>query len=108
VHLIPALLAQTEQADAGSDRGLLMSLFVWLFVGLVAGFLASKIVNRSGEGVVRDIILGLVGSFVGGFLFHLFGVHRDGSILLSIVVATVGAILVLVIYHKLIRSRRRV
>ena len=83
-----------------------MSIVVWLFIGLVAGFLASKIVNKTGEGMIRDIILGLIGSVVGGFLFHLVGIHRDGSILLSIVVATVGAILVLVIYHKLVHSRR--
>lgn len=77
-----------------------------LFVGLVAGFLASKIVNKRGEGLVRDVLLGIVGSVVGGFLIHLLGDHRDGSILISIVVATLGAVLVLVVYHKLVRPRR--
>jgi len=80
-----------------------MSIIGWIVLGLIAGFIASKIVNKRGEGVVMDIVLGLVGAMVGGFLIHLMGFHCNGSILWSIVVATLGAILVLVIYHKLIR-----
>lgn len=106
VNVLPALLAQTVQADSSDERGWLMSIIVWLVVGLVAGFLASKVVNRHGEGLVRDILLGLVGSIVGGFIIHLLGFHRNGSIILSIIVAMLGAILVLVVYHKLIRARR--
>jgi uncharacterized membrane protein YeaQ/YmgE (transglycosylase-associated protein family) len=97
------LLAQTPVA-ADDQRSMLMSIIIWLFIGLVAGFLGSKIVNKSGDGIVLDIILGLVGSFVGGFLFSLIGIHAGGP-LGSIVVATVGAVLVLVVYHKLIRGR---
>jgi uncharacterized membrane protein YeaQ/YmgE (transglycosylase-associated protein family) len=108
LHLSSFLAQNTTTVDTGDDRGLLMRLIVWLVVGLIAGFLASKIVNKRGEGLGRDIVLGLVGSLVGGFIFHLFGVHRDGSFILSIVVATIGAIIVLVIYHKLIRSNRTV
>jgi uncharacterized membrane protein YeaQ/YmgE (transglycosylase-associated protein family) len=108
VNIFPALLAQIAQADPSNDRGVLMSFVVWLIVGLVAGFLASKIVNKRGEGLVRDILLGLVGSIVGGFVIHLLGFHRNGSIILSIVVATLGAVLVLVIYHKMIRTSRTV
>jgi uncharacterized membrane protein YeaQ/YmgE (transglycosylase-associated protein family) len=51
-----------------------------------------------------DIVLGLIGSVVGGFLFHLLGIHRNGSLILSIIVATIGAIVVLLIYHKLIKG----
>jgi len=96
-------LAQANQPAPDDQRGMLMSMVVWLFVGLVAGFLGSKIVNKRGEGIVRDIILGLIGAFVGGLLFSLVGIHA-GGIIGSIVVATIGAILVLVIYHKLIRK----
>src|SRR5690349_23575571 len=63
----PTYLAQSVQAGPpapADDRGLLMSVLVWLLVGLVAGFLASKLVNKRGEGIVRDILLGLVGSLV--------------------------------------------
>jgi uncharacterized membrane protein YeaQ/YmgE (transglycosylase-associated protein family) len=75
--------------------------------GLIAGFLASKIVNKRGEGILMDIVLGLVGSFVGGFIVHALGFRRDGSLIVSIVVATLGAVLVLVVYHKLILGGRR-
>lgn len=100
-----SFLAQTVTAEASTDRGMLMSIIIWLFVGAVAGFLASRIVNKTGEGLLMDIILGIVGSFVGGFLFSLLGIHA-GGIIGSIAVATVGAILVLVIYHKMIRGGR--
>ncbi len=100
---IAPLLAQTP-SPADDQHGMLMSIIIWLFIGLVAGFLGSKIVNKSGDGIVLDIILGLIGSVVGGFLFSLVGIHA-GGLIGSIVVATIGAIIVLVIYHKLIRGR---
>ena len=50
-----------------------MSIVVWVVLGLIAGFIASKIVNRSGEGLVMDVVLGVVGALVGGFLFSLIG-----------------------------------
>jgi uncharacterized membrane protein YeaQ/YmgE (transglycosylase-associated protein family) len=101
------LLAQSVQVSTGpDDRGMLTSVVIWLFVGLVAGFLGSKIINKRGDGILVDIVLGLVGSFVGGFLFNLLGIHSSGSIVFSILVATIGAIIVLVIYHKLSGSGR--
>src|SRR6478672_10956882 len=81
-----------------------MGIIAWLVVGLVAGFLGSKIVNKRGEGILLDIVLGLVGAFVGGFLFSLLGVRSNGSMIFSIVVATIGAVLVLLVYHKVIRG----
>jgi uncharacterized membrane protein YeaQ/YmgE (transglycosylase-associated protein family) len=83
-----------------------MSLLSWLIVGLLAGWIGSMVVNRRGEGLIMDIVLGVVGAFVGGFLFHLFG-HSgvNGLNLYSIFVAAVGAIAVLVVYHALIRPR---
>ena len=79
-----------------------MSILAWVVLGLIAGFIASKIVNKTGEGLVLDLVLGVVGAVVGGFVFSLFGMAGvTGLNLYSIVVATVGAILVLAIYHLL-------
>ena len=50
-----------------------MSIFAWIVLGLIAGWIGSKIVNKSGEGFFLDIVLGVVGALVGGFLFSLFG-----------------------------------
>jgi len=79
-----------------------MSFLAWIVLGLIAGFIASKIVNKTGEGVIMDIVLGIVGAVVGGWLFNTFGhVGVTGVNLYSILVAVVGAIVVLVIYHAL-------
>jgi uncharacterized membrane protein YeaQ/YmgE (transglycosylase-associated protein family) len=75
-------------------------------LGLIAGFIASKIINKSGEGLVLDIVLGIVGAFVGGFLFSLVGAAPvTGFNLYSMFVAVIGAIVVLVIYHAIFRRR---
>jgi uncharacterized membrane protein YeaQ/YmgE (transglycosylase-associated protein family) len=50
-----------------------MSFVAWIILGLVAGFVGSKIVNKTGEGLFLDIILGIVGAVVGGWLFYMFG-----------------------------------
>ena len=83
-----------------------MSLIAWIVVGLVAGWIGSMIVNRRGVGLIMDIVLGVVGAFVGGFLFHLFG-HTgvNGINLYSIFVAAGGAAAVLVVYHAIARPR---
>jgi uncharacterized membrane protein YeaQ/YmgE (transglycosylase-associated protein family) len=84
-----------------------MSILAWIILGLIAGFIASKLVNRTGSGLVMDLLLGVVGAFVGGFLFTRFGAAGvTGLNIYSILVATLGAIVVLVIYHAL--SGRRV
>ena len=79
-----------------------MSILAWIILGLVAGFIASKLVNRTGSGIVMDLLLGVVGAFVGGFLFTRFGAAGvTGLNLYSILVASVGAAVVLFIYHAL-------
>lgn len=84
-----------------------MSILAWLVLGIVAGFIASKLVNRSGSGIVMDLLLGVVGAFIGGFLFTRFGAAGvTGLNLYSIMVATLGAVVLLVIYHA-IEGRRR-
>ena len=83
-----------------------MSVVAWILLGLVAGFIASKIVNHSGEGVVLDIVLGVVGAVVGGFAFNLFGAAGvTGLNVWSLFVAVMGAILVLVVKHALLGKR---
>ena len=50
-----------------------MGIISWIILGLIAGFIGSKIVNRTGEGIVLDVILGVVGAVIGGYLFSFFG-----------------------------------
>jgi uncharacterized membrane protein YeaQ/YmgE (transglycosylase-associated protein family) len=83
-----------------------MSILAWIVLGLVAGFIASKVVNKSGDGMLIDILLGVVGAVVGGWLFNTFGMAGvTGLNLYSILVAAVGAIVFLVIYHAITRRR---
>ena len=87
-----------------------MTVLAWILLGLIAGFIGSKIVNKTGEGVLVDIVLGIVGALVGGFLFNQFGAAGvTGLNVYSILVATLGAVVVLVVYHALTgRGRRRI
>jgi uncharacterized membrane protein YeaQ/YmgE (transglycosylase-associated protein family) len=83
-----------------------MSLFAWIVLGLVAGFIGSKIVNRRGEGILLDILLGVVGAFAGGWLFHIFGAPGVGGLnIYSLFVAVVGSVVLLVLYHAVFRRR---
>jgi len=71
---------------------------------LVAGFVASKIVNKSGEGLIRDLILGVIGAFVGGWIMETFGkAGVSGLNLYSFIVAIVGSVIVLVVFHAIRR-----
>jgi uncharacterized membrane protein YeaQ/YmgE (transglycosylase-associated protein family) len=83
-----------------------MSFLAWIVLGLVAGFIGSKIVNHHGEGFILDIILGIVGAFVGGWLFTLLGGSPVSGInLRSLFVAVVGSVIVLVLWHAVLRRR---
>ena len=83
-----------------------MSIIGWIVLGLIAGFIASRIVNKSGAGCLLDIILGVVGALVGGYLFTEFGAAGiTGFNLYSLLVAVVGAIVVLVLYHAITGRR---
>jgi len=82
-----------------------MSILAWIVLGLIAGFIGSKIVNKQGEGLILDIILGVVGAVVGGWLFGLFGgAGVSGLNLYSLLVAVVGAIVVLLVFHAIRRA----
>lgn len=82
-----------------------MSFLAWIVLGLIAGFIGSKIVNKTGEGIILDIILGIVGAIIGGWLFTSLGAGGvTGLNLYSIAVAVVGAVVVLVLYHAIRRA----
>ena len=83
-----------------------MNIIAWLILGLIAGFIGSKIVNRSGEGFLLDIVLGIVGAIVGGALFNFFGARGiTGLNIYSVVVAVIGSIVVLWLYHTITGRR---
>jgi uncharacterized membrane protein YeaQ/YmgE (transglycosylase-associated protein family) len=81
-----------------------MGIISWIILGLIAGFIASKIVNRTGSGLVLDLVLGMVGAAVGGFIFSgLFGMSGvTGLNIWSIIVSVIGAAIVLWVYERLI------
>lgn len=82
-----------------------MSILAWVVLGLIAGFIGSKLVNKRGEGMFLDIILGIIGAVVGGWVFNAFGAAGvSGLNIYSLVVAVIGAVLVLVIYHAIRRA----
>ena len=81
-----------------------MGILAWIILGLVAGFIGSKLVNKTGEGLIMDIVLGIVGAVGGGFVFSLFGAGGvTGLNLYSLVVAVIGAVVVLLAYHAIVR-----
>ena len=82
-----------------------MSFLAWIVLGLLAGFIGSKIVNRRGEGVILDIVLGIVGAIVGGWLFSTFGASGvTGLNVYSLLVAVIGSVVLLVVYHAIRRT----
>ncbi|MFC5069222.1 GlsB/YeaQ/YmgE family stress response membrane protein [Flaviflagellibacter deserti] len=83
-----------------------MSVIGWIVLGLIAGFIASKIVNESGQGMLMDIVLGIVGAIVGGLVFSFFGAAGvTGFNIWSLIVAVIGSIIVLWLYHTMTGRR---
>ena len=84
-----------------------MSIIGWIIFGLIAGFIASKIVNKSGSGVMLDIVLGVIGAVVGGYLVSFFtgGQWQTTFDIPSMIVAIVGAVVVLFLYHAIFGRR---
>jgi uncharacterized membrane protein YeaQ/YmgE (transglycosylase-associated protein family) len=92
------MLAATAEAT--------MSVIGWVILGLIAGFIASKVVNKTGEGVILDIVLGIIGAVVGGFIFNAVGEPGvTGFNIWSMFVAVIGAIVVLALYHAIVGRR---
>ena len=78
----------------------------WLVLGLVAGFIGNKLFGSSGQGLVLDIVLGIVGAVVGGLIFSFFGAAGvTGFNIWSLIVAVIGALVVLYVYHNFVAKR---
>jgi len=83
-----------------------MSVIGWIVFGLICGFIASRVVNRRGEGCILNVVIGIVGACVGGFIFtQIGGSGITGFNLYSMFIAIVGAIVFLLIYHALTGRR---
>jgi uncharacterized membrane protein YeaQ/YmgE (transglycosylase-associated protein family) len=83
-----------------------MSIVSWIILGLIAGFIGSKIVNKRGEGLMLDVALGVVGAVVGGVIFSFLGASGiTGINFYSMIVAVIGSVLVLWVYHTLTGRR---
>ncbi len=84
-----------------------MSIIAWIILGLLAGWIASMIMGGGGYGVVGDIIVGIIGALIGGFITGpLFGIDVTGFNVTSLIVAIVGAIILIAIYRALVSPRR--
>lgn len=81
-----------------------MSILMWIVVGLVAGWLTGKIMKGSGYGFFVDILLGIAGALVGGFIANHLGLDAHGSFLYSTLIALGGAIILVVILRLLKRA----
>ena len=98
----------TQPPQTAPETGALeiyMSFFAWIVLGLLAGFIASHLVNHRGEGMVLDILLGIVGAIVGGWVFRFFGASGVTQLnLYSVIVAVIGAVVFLLVYHAIRRG----
>lgn len=84
-----------------------MGILSWIVLGAIAGWIGSLIVNKTGEGLFRDIILGIVGGIVGGWIFSAAGsTGVTGFNLWSLFVAVIGAVVLLVLYHAIFGRHR--
>ncbi len=81
-----------------------MHLLWFIIIGLVAGWLAGKIMKGKGFGIVGDIIVGVIGALIGGFLFRALGVSTEGGLLGSLIVAVIGAVVLLYVLRLFKKS----
>lgn len=96
---VPALAQSSANSETLAESA---GIIAWIVVGLIGGYLASRVVNKTGEGMLRDILLGIVGGVIGGVIFRAFGSHGvTGVNVWSILVAFVGGIVVLFLYHAI-------
>jgi uncharacterized membrane protein YeaQ/YmgE (transglycosylase-associated protein family) len=78
-----------------------MAILVWIIVGAIAGFLASKVLTGRGMGLLWDIVVGIVGAFLGGWLAGLVGIPVSTGTLTvgGLVAAFVGAVILLIVFR---------
>jgi uncharacterized membrane protein YeaQ/YmgE (transglycosylase-associated protein family) len=85
-----------------------MGILSWIVLGGIAGWIGSILINRTGEGVFRDIVLGIVGGVIGGWIFAALGsTGVTGFNLWSLFVAVVGAVVILSLYHAIVRRNEQ-
>lgn len=84
---------------------MVMGVLGWIVLGLIAGYIASATVNKRGEGLPMNIVLGILGAVLGGWLFNTFGITGvTGFNVWSLLVAVIGAVVFLVVWHSVRRS----
>jgi len=83
-----------------------MHILWWIVVGLVAGWATGKIMRGSGYGVLMDIVLGIAGALLGGFLMQSLGYASQGGLLYTIVVAIGGAVILTAVARFFLRGAR--
>ena len=82
-----------------------MHLIAWVLAGLIAGFIASRVVNQTGKGLLLDILLGIAGGVAGGWVAGILGFQvRSGFNVPSVMVAVIGGVVILMIYHGIQRN----
>ncbi|HET9110057.1 MAG TPA: GlsB/YeaQ/YmgE family stress response membrane protein [Ktedonobacterales bacterium] len=85
-----------------------MNIILWLILGGIAGWLASLLVRGTGLGIIGDIVVGIIGGFIGGFIVSLFGSEGvTGFNIWSVIVAVIGAVVLLLIVRLFTGGRRR-
>ncbi len=82
-----------------------MGIIWWLIVGLVAGWLTGKIMGGGGQGVLMDIIIGLLGALAGGFIMRLLGFAGEGGFIYTCIVAVFGAVILTWLYRKMTKAK---
>ena len=83
----------------------MFGLIWWIIVGLIAGWITGKIMKGSGYGAWMDIILGIVGAIVGGFLMRLVGFVGSGGMIYTIIIAVIGAVILTWIVRKVMGNK---
>jgi uncharacterized membrane protein YeaQ/YmgE (transglycosylase-associated protein family) len=80
-----------------------MGVLAWILIGLIAGWLAAKITDAP-RGLIRNLVVGLIGSLFGGFLFGKLGIHVVPDFWGELITATIGAVIFLVLWQAIRRA----
>lgn len=84
-----------------------MEFIGFLIMGAIVGWLAGKIMSGHGYGIIWDIVLGILGSFLGGFIFTLIFGTQPAGLIISFIVALIGAVVLVAIVHTIKREPMR-